>query len=168
MADTSETRETMALDELLSRIMQAKIAWESTSSLLSPVEQEEVPVAGEWKVKDLYAHLAWHERQMLEWLRAGRFVGSDWWNLPLHERNNLIYQESKAKSAEDIRQESRDVHEALVKTLEGLSEAQLNDPAQWPGLPPEWLPWKILADNTYLHYEDHTEDLKRFIAQTQK
>ncbi len=160
--------ETMTKDDLLRQIFEAKVEWEATSSLLSQEEQAQLPVAGDWKVKDIYAHLAWHERQMLEWFNAGRFTGSDWWNLPLHERNAKIYEEGRDMAADDVRQMSRDVHEALVKALEGLTDAQLNDPAAWPDFPGEWQPWRIIADNTYLHYQDHSADLKRFILEMQE
>ncbi len=161
---TGETTEVMTRDELLRRILEAKIEWEATSSLVSHDEEDELRVVGDWKVKDIYAHLAWSERQMLEFLQAGKFTGSDWWNLPLDERNRLIYEESRDVPAEKVREDSRNVHEALVKTIETLSDEQLNDPAQWPGMPKEWLPWQLIADNTYLHYRHHTADLKRAMA----
>lgn len=160
--------ETMTKEALLRQILEAKVEWEATSALLSPQEQTELSVAGDWKMQDIYAHLAWHERQMLDWLQAGKFIGSDWWGLPLDERNRKIYESMRDMSPEDVRQESRDVHEALVKTLETLTDAQLNDPAQWPGLPSDWPPWEVIADNTYLHYRDHSADLRRFIAGMQK
>jgi hypothetical protein len=158
----------MTRDQLLREILTAKIAWEATTSLLNPAEQDELRVAGDWKVKDVYAHLAWHEQQMLEFLVAGRFVGSDWWNLPLHERNQMIYEESRDRPADAVREDARNIHEALYKTLEGLTDEQLNDPAQWPGMPAEWTPWDLIADNTYRHYRDHTADLKQLIARLQK
>ncbi len=156
--------ETMTRDELLREILEAKIEWEATSSLLNREEQDQLPVAGDWKVKDIYAHLAWHERQMLDFLQAGRFFGSDWWNLPLHDRNRLIYEENRDRPADEVREDSRNVHEALVKTIERLTDEQLNDPTQWPGMPSEWQPWQLIADNTYLHYRDHSADLKQAIA----
>ncbi|MGE5603014.1 MAG: ClbS/DfsB family four-helix bundle protein [Nitrososphaerales archaeon] len=154
----------MTRDELLRQILEAKIEWEATSSLLNRDEQDELLVAGDWRVKDIYAHLAWGERQMLDFLRAGKFIGSDWWNLPLHERNRMIYEESRDMPAEKVREDARNVHEALVKTLETLTDEQLNDPAQWPGMPKDWQPWKVIADNSYLHYQEHSADLKRFLA----
>jgi len=47
--------EKMTRDELLRQILEAKIEWEATSSLLSPEEQDRLPVSGHWKVKDVYA-----------------------------------------------------------------------------------------------------------------
>ena len=155
--------ERMTKDELLRRILEAKIEWEATSSLMNPEEQETTRVAGDWTVKDVYAHLTWHEREMLNWLTAGRFGGSPLWNEPLDTRNNIIWQENRERAADNVREDSRNIHEALYKTLETLTDEQLNDPAQWPGLPADWIPWQIIADNTYDHYRDHSANLKEFI-----
>lgn len=156
--------ETMTRGVLLRQILEAKIEWEAASSLLSPQEQDTLPVAGDWKIKDIYAHLAWHEHQILDFLQAGKFGGSDWWNLRLDERNRLIYEKSRDRPTDAVRQDARDVHEALYTMVETLTDEQLNDPAQWPGMPAEWQPWQVIADNTYLHYRDHSADLKRFIS----
>lgn len=155
--------ERVTRDELLGRILAAKVEWEATSSLLSQEEQAGTLVAGDWTVKDIYAHLMWHEREMLNWLRAGRFEGSPLWQKPLEERNRAIWEENRERAADDVRQESRDVHEALVKILETLGDEQLNDPGRWPGMPSDWIPWEILADNTYDHYHHHAQDLKAYI-----
>lgn len=150
----------MTRDVLLRRIFEAKVDWEGTTTPLLSADQDDQPVAGEWRLKDVRAHLMWHEQQMLEFLQAGRFIASDWWDLPQNERNSRIFEAYRDRDADDLREDSRNVHEALVKTIEGLTDEQLNDPAQWPGMPAEWQPWSIIADNTYLHYQHHTEDLK--------
>jgi hypothetical protein len=157
--------ETMARDELLREILEAKIEWEATSSLLNRAEQDQVPVSGDWRVKDIYAHLAWGEQQMLQFLEAGKFIGSDLWNLPLHDRNQRVYEETRDLPADKVREDARNVHEALYKKLETLTDEQLNDPAQWPGMPADWMPWDVIAGNTYRHYRDHSADLKKFIAE---
>lgn len=161
---TEEITGEMTRDELLHRILEAKIEWEAVSSLLNHDEQDELPVVGVWRVKDIYAHLAWGERQMLEFLQAGKFTGSDWWNLPQDERNRLVYEESRDVPAEKVREDSRNVHEALVRKIRTLTDEQLNDPAQWPGMPGELRPWQIIAGNTYLHYHHHAEDLRQALA----
>jgi hypothetical protein len=30
-------------------------------------------------------------------------------------------------------------------------------------MPPDWQPWTIIAQNTYEHYQDHIDDLKRWM-----
>ena len=153
----------MTKDELLRQILEAQIEWEATTALLSREAEDNAVVAGDWTMKDIRAHLLWHEREMLNWLRAGRFEGSPLWNEPLQARNLIIWQESRDRQADDVRQDARDVHEALVETIESLSDDQLNDPARWSGMPADWIPWEILADNTCAHYRDHARDLRAYL-----
>jgi hypothetical protein len=35
--------------------------------------------AGKWTVKDVIAHITWHERQMIGLLEGRALVGSPWW-----------------------------------------------------------------------------------------
>ena len=51
-----------------------------------PAERLEQPIApGGMTPKEIAYHLAWHERQMVDVLRARALVGSPWWELPLIE-----------------------------------------------------------------------------------
>jgi hypothetical protein len=34
----------------------------------------------------------------------------------------------------------------------------LHDPGRFTDMPPDWLPWDLLAQNTYEHYQDHLLD----------
>ena len=101
---------------------------------------------------------------MLEFLQAGKFIGSDWWNLPPARAQPDDLRRKPGPAGDEVREDARNIHEALYKTLEGLTDEQLNDPAQWPGMPAEWMPWDVIAGNTYRHYRDHSADLKQFIA----
>jgi hypothetical protein len=92
---------------------------------------------------------------MLGVLQARALVGSPWWDLPLDQRNQAIYAENQARPLAEVRQEAAQVYEALLKAIEALEEEDLHDPARFPGMPPDWKPWELLANNTYEHYLDH-------------
>ena len=56
-----------------------------------PAERMNEPGAlDSWSIKDVIAHLAWHEREMVGMLQAHALVGSELWNLPLDQRNQAI------------------------------------------------------------------------------
>ena len=57
--------------------------------------------------------------------------------LSLHQRNNLIYLENKDRPLEELRAEAQGVFTDLLQALETLSDVDLNDPGQFPGMPPE-------------------------------
>jgi len=44
--------------------------------------------------------------------------------------------------------------------LEGLKDAELHDPARFNDMPTDWVPWRIIAGNTYLHYLDRAQDIQ--------
>jgi len=60
-------------------------------------------------VKDILAHIAWFEREMIGLLHQRTLAGSDLWNLPSDERNAVIFQLNRRRSLQDIRQEAEAV-----------------------------------------------------------
>ena len=141
---------------LLKRIRSNHAKWERWLARHDEAQLLAPNTIGTWTIKDIIAHLTWHERQMLGVLQARALVGSPWWDLPLDQRNQLIYEENLARPLAEIRQEAGQVYEALLKAIEALDEADLRDPARFANMPPEWKPWELLADNTYEHYQAHT------------
>ena len=124
---------------------------------------EEPGVTGEWSIKDHIAHVTWHEREMVGVLRERALVGSDMWDLPLDERNNLIFEQNRHRSLDEVLNESGLVFRQLLREIEALSEDDLNDPSRFKEMPSDWLPWKLIAENSYEHYPDHTEAVVRWL-----
>ncbi len=145
----------MKRDELLQKIREARAQWEAALATLDDAVLVRPGFAGTWSAKDVIAHIAWHEREMIEMIRAHALVGSGLWHLPLHERNDAIYQANRDRALGDVRREAAAVYAELVKELETLSDEDLVDPGRFPGMPAEWLPWDVIAGNTYEHYLDH-------------
>ena len=119
--------------------------------------------AGEWRVKDILAHVAWHEKEMVGMLQARALVGSDLWNLPLNQRNGEIFTLNKDRSLDEVRSEYSQIFPQLVLELEKLVDQDLHDPRRFPGMPEDWEPWQVIASNTYEHYQDHLADLQAFL-----
>lgn len=151
-------------DELLSRIEMTKADWNSLLSALS-VEQFERLTVGHWKVKDILAHLTWHEREIVQLLRSRVLKGSELWNLPLEQRNEVIYEENKDRPLEDLLREAEQVYRELWELLQNISDEELQNPATIANLPTEWQPLEIIAQNTWQHYEEHTRDVRNALNQ---
>ncbi|HNT24162.1 MAG TPA: ClbS/DfsB family four-helix bundle protein [Anaerolineales bacterium] len=145
---------------LLGRIHSSRTKWEKWLSRFEEANGEarmsEPNTPGDWSVKDVIAHITWHERQMLGALQARALIGSPWWDLPLDQRNQLIYEENLARPLAEVRQEASQVHAALLQAIEGLDEKDLHDAERFQGMPEKWKPWELLAGNTYEHYQAHT------------
>lgn len=136
-------------------------AWTEFLAQLDDAQMGELKI-GAWTIKDIIAHLTWHEKEMVGLLKAHALVGSPWWELPTDQRNQLIYEQNKDRTLEDIRQEAGRVHTRLVQLLEALPESDLYDPAGFPNMPSDWKPCDLIIQNTYEHYRDHLKDISAF------
>lgn len=146
---TAVDREYQTLQNLLSRF--------------SAQDMEQPDRIGRWSLKDLLAHILWHEREMIGVLAQRALIGSPWWELSTDERNERITQEFQAWSLERVQQEARRVHQTLLEWLNTLEDSDLNDPSRFAHFPPDWSSGVILAQNTFEHYADHARDLVRLL-----
>jgi hypothetical protein len=117
-----------------------------------------------WSLKDIIAHVAWHEREMVGLLESKALAGSDWWNLPMDERNSLIYEQHKDMPLDEVLAWAEKEYARFAKAFEALPEEALNAPSFFENMPPDWTPWEIIADNTYIHYRDHIDDIETWLA----
>jgi uncharacterized damage-inducible protein DinB len=146
--------------EFTERNRRSRDAWQAALTRFNAGNMEQPLPDSDWTVKDLVAHVTWYEQEMLDLLQQRRFAGSELWGLPNDERNAVIYAANRDRPVEDVLSQAREVSSALFTLLEQLSEDDLINPAHFPGMPEDWQPWEVLADNTYLHYEAHTSQVK--------
>ncbi len=118
------------------------------------------PSAG---LKDLIAHVAWYEREMTAVVEGRALAGSDLWALPTDARNAAIQAELQAANATrtlaEVCAEAGVDYARLVAALEDLPATAFGDAAHFAGMPPDWAPLEMLAENTILHYAQHRDDL---------
>jgi uncharacterized damage-inducible protein DinB len=145
--------------QLLAKIHSTRAAWDALLALI-PDEEMIQEQEGGWSVKDVIAHLTWHEREMIGVIRARSLVGSELWDLPLQERNHAIYQANKDRSLQDVRSEAREIYPQLIEQLATLSDDELKEPGCFSGMPAEWKPWELFASNTCDHYREHLEQVQ--------
>ena len=141
--------------------------WTTWETLLTQIDQEQLTqpgVAGEWSLKDIIAHITWHEREMVGLVEAHALVGSELWDLPTDERNVAIYEEVRHQPLEQVLEESAEIHKQLLEALPSLSDEDLTNPESFPNMPPDWQPWMLIAQNTYEHYQDHILDVQGWLA----
>ena len=148
-------------DELVERIQQARSEWLAFLQGLQVLDWEAPGFCGEWSLKDVTAHLTWHEQEMVTVLQLRALVGSPWWNLPLDERNDRIYNQLHERPVDEIRQEADQVHHNLLDALNSVSDDDLFDPTHFAEMPSEWRPIDVIASNTYEHYEDHLQNARK-------
>ncbi len=152
----------MTLDQLLKWVTTERAAWDDLLQQAGP-QHMLVPGPGGWTLKDISAHLAWFEAEMVQLLQTHALEkGSDLWNLATDERNQAIYEQNRDRALGEVLAWAEQVYAALLAELNTLSDADLQDPARL-GMPPEWVPWQILAGNTYEHYRAHAADARAWV-----
>jgi len=141
-----------------------RAAWDLLLATVDPARLEEAGFMGGWTLKDVIAHLAWHEREMVSVITQRALAGSPWWELPFDERNACIYAQHKDQRLADVLAEAETSYRDFLAAFEAVSDADLNDAARWDKMPPDWEPWRVFSSNTYEHYHDHTADLRAALA----
>jgi hypothetical protein len=139
-------------------------AWESILAAVDKNDMTGPVLPSGWSIKDIIAHVAWYEDQMVGMLETNALAGSDWWNLPMDERNELIYKECKDLPLDDVLAWAEKAYARFSRAIEPLSEEALNDPSHFEDMPPDWFPWKVIAGNTYDHYRDHIEEIEDWLS----
>jgi hypothetical protein len=145
----------MTKDELLTRIGEARGRWDAALAGLDDAQLLQPGFAGQWTAKDVIAHIAWHEREMIGVCRTRTLAGSEWWSLSTDERNGAIFQANRERPLDEVRGEAAQVYAELLGALQTLSDEELVDAGRFADMPADWLPWQVIAGNTYEHYEDH-------------
>jgi hypothetical protein len=153
----------MSPAEFIERVRSARERWDAAVARVPAERMEEPGVAGTWSVKDIMAHITWFEREMIGLVEAKAFVGSDLWQLTPHDRNNEIHELNRNRSLAEIQMEGKLVFGVLVNALGKLSDNDLADTKNFPGMPPDWVPEDIFAQNTFEHYDAHAEGLTRWL-----
>ena len=148
----------------ISTVRATRAELDSVIASLSEQQMLQPGASGEMSVKDILAHIAWFEREMIGLLRQRLLAGSDLWNLPGDERNATIFQINRQRSLPDIRQEAEAVFQQLLRELENLDEAALDDPGCFRDMPADWSPRQLLAENTSEHYQHHLADIQAWLA----
>ena len=151
-------------NELLEWVTSARAGWDEILARLQPADMEQSGVVGEWSIKDLIAHITWSENEMVGMLKERTLVGSELWDLSQDERNQVVYLQNKERPFDEVLSEARQIYTQLLQQLEGLQDAELHEPACFRGMPSDWQPWRIIAGNTYLHYQEHTMDLQSWLS----
>jgi len=136
---------------------------ESLLTDLPSIQLKSTAGSEEWNIRDVIAHVAWYEAEMVKVLESKALVGSQWWELPLQERNELIHQAYFMENLESVLEIERTTYSRMMKLLELVPEEALNDPAAFKDMPVEWQPWQVIASNTSEHYPEHIRQIRDFL-----
>lgn len=152
----------------INALKEARAEWEALLALLGEEQMLQPGVAGKWSVKDIIAHVAWGEREMVPVIHTHVLAGSDLWNLSDDQRNEIVYQQNRNRPLQEIMNEEQQAYAALLEAVQTLSDEDLNDPHRFKDMPQEWIPWQLFAGNSFEHYQDHMPSIQEWLSQTQE
>jgi hypothetical protein len=141
---------------------EALIAPLSESQLCSP------SLEGQWSVKDIMAHIAvWEQicaRWLEEFLRGETPQPSERMN-----SNNRIYLENRDRSLAEVWELFHAAHQQFLNQVNLLAQAFTEEDLNashkfawtesWPG----YSLISAIADNSYEHYQDHGQQIRRWL-----
>lgn len=140
--------------------------WNGLLVQVGPDRMEIPGVEGTWSVKEVIAHLTWYERAVLDGaarvMNTGTFTRAND-GLGMDERNARIADESRARSVDDVLAEADDVFTQLLTMIAACPDELLNN-AKVLGLPDDVPPWMRVANNSYLHYQQHEQSIRAWLA----
>ena len=145
--------------EFLDNMQRARADWLALLAQIGTERMNEPCLSGEWSGKDLIAHMAWFEREMVGVITQRALVGSDLWLLPFDERNAAIYRQNRHRGLDEVVAEEAEIYRQFAAALETLSDQDMVDPACFRDMPPDWVPWEIFAQSGFEHYEQHAPDI---------
>ena len=99
-------------------------------------------------------------------LETMELVGSELWTLPPDDRNDAIYKQHREQSLEEALSDSTESFSRLVSAIETLEDIDLSHPKRYKNMPPDWVPWQIIGQNSYEHYRHHATDIRAWMSQT--
>ncbi len=149
--------------KFLDTLRTERARWDALLAQIEEARMIQPGVAGEWSVKDIIAHMTWGEREMVGVLQAHALVGSDLWDLPEDDRNAAVFVENRDRSLQDVLTEAPQMFAQLLAAVQALSEEDLADPRRFRDMPTEWVPWQIIAGNSYEHYRQHTPSIRAWL-----
>ena len=151
----------------LETLQTGRAQWEALLAKVDQARMTEPGIEGEWSLKDILAHIAWYEREMVGILQTRALVGSSLWVLPNAERNAAIFDQNRNRSLSEVLTEAQRVYSELLHAAQSLTDDDLIDPSRYRDMPADWVPWKVFADNSYEHYAAHIPAIRAWLD-TQK
>jgi hypothetical protein len=154
--------------EFIDRVLSSRSKLDEVVGKFSPLFMTAPGASGDWSVKDILAHITWHEQEMFNLILNRTLAGSDLWNVSLELRNRTIYEENRERDLKDVLDDYKIVFEGLMDVMQTLTDEDLQDASHFAEMPSDWKPWDIIAQNTYEHYIDHLADLAAWLEKSKQ
>lgn len=158
----------MSKADVIDDVRAARAALHDAIDGLTPDEMLQAGVVGMWSIKDTLAHLVSWEAELVTALskleqhktRPPRIVQID----DIDEWNAEQYHTNVRRTLDDVLQDFEGVHRQLLRAIDELSDADLDDNRRYPWMEGETISY-LIAENAVWHEEEHAEDIRAWRAQ---
>ena len=155
---------------LMNMIQSEYALFESLISPLSEAQLCAVPFEGEWSIKDIMAHIAVWEQLCTRWLvDCVRGITPHPSERVDIQSNDRIYRENRDRPLSEVQELFHQAHQQFLHQVDllfqTLPEEDINASHRfawtesWPGSSLI----AVIADNSYEHYYDHTQQIRNWL-----
>jgi uncharacterized damage-inducible protein DinB len=146
--------------DVLNELSSAREALMAAIEGLTPEQMRMPGVTGIWSVKDVLAHIAAWESELVTALnqaqnrRVPPIIDIE----DIDEWNEEVYHLSARRPLEAVLSDLAGVHKMLLKMVGDYNERALTDNRRYPWMEGEPL-WYLVEENAYLHEREHAEEI---------
>jgi hypothetical protein len=156
--------------EFMQKLQSARAEWDDLIAQAQSLGEEAMMSSSEddgWSLKDFVAHNIWYEREIVRLLTTRNLShppSDELWATRNDERNQALYDMFREMPLTDVLAEEKQTYKELLTEIRKLNDVELNDPRRFTDMPMDWIPWKVLAENSYEHYSAHLDDIKHLVS----
>lgn len=135
-----------------------------TESLSEP-QMLEAGVEGEWSVKDILAHIATWESELVTFmaqLKQGKKPRTNLMSGKVDELNKQFYENNKDRPLDRILADFKAVRKQTIKYVEMFSDKELTDPKFSAHTKGNAL-WEMIEGDSFGHEGRHREEIEKWL-----
>ena len=133
--------------------------WDIMIKSIFERQLENEPISQKWCLRDVIAHLTWYEKELLDALEKQSQVDSEFWNMEVEKRNDMIYRKTQEHSLNEIIQESKRTFEELIDVVATISDEDLNSDTYVKRKKGTRVTHDFIGGINFWHYEEHEDVL---------
>jgi hypothetical protein len=154
--------------ELLDLMHEGRARWEGVIAEVGDELMTLPGVEGDWSVKDIVAHVNYYEWALLRYLDGALHNEKPASNpqtagMDMDQRNAWIHENNRARSIQDVLEESSKSYGKLLENVQALPENDLFDANRFDWTEGSPL-WEAVPGDNYDHYADHEANIRAWLA----
>jgi hypothetical protein len=133
--------------------------WDSIVATIIKKGLDKEKISEKWYFRDVICHITWYDKEILKALETKSIAESQFWNVSISERNDMIFNDTQEISLDEILNESKSTFNELASKIEELSDEDLNSDNHIKRKSDKRTTWDFIGANNFWHFEDHEDAL---------